>query len=626
MDLLLEDNKIEWQGSLRATYDKYFHPDVLDLTSKEMFDMLSNGDIFDAFQMSSLVARNAMRKIEPETFDEVAITNTIIRLQTDGEQPIDKFVRYKKDIQEWYNDMNKYGLSKEEIHLMEKHLLPRTGITDTQEILMNIIIDPEIANGGLGFANKFRKSVGKKDQKKIANACSEFYEVMKDNGQSEKFAQYIIEEQFALQFNYAFSLPHVVGYTLILMIEMNIAFKWGLEYWKTACLTVNSGLEGDLNKGADFGEVSTAVNSMKEDIVSPDINKSQMKFVAKDGKVLYALKPIMGLDVNTLDAIIENRPFSSLEDFYERLVDTKLTSPKKTIILIKAGAFDSISDVDRRHTMANLVKLIVPQKDKVTMTQLPYVRHILPNEFSDKLDLFDFRNRIEGRNKEQMNKDIEKTFISKYSKEVEFDFVDGELKIDMKSWKKFYDKSMKPLKEELKKPLYAEEFTRQKRKEYWLEECSGSVAEWEIETILFNTDNFVIDTEQVNDRHRISEFRNLKDTPLLGRNKRGFPEYELSAITGVVVNNNTQKKYISLLTKESGVVIIKMNKKSYAKYHEKLENDGSWFERGTKLVCIGYKNGESFQLRGNNIYRKPLIKVNGSKNYTYQNEKSIDRD
>lgn len=419
---------------------------------------------------------------------------------------------------------------------------------------------------------------------------------------------------------------HVSGYTLILMIEMNIAFKWGVEYWQTACLSVNSGLEGDVSKGADFGEVSTAVNSMKEDIVSPDINKSQMKFIAKDGKVLYALKPIMGLDVNTLDAIIENRPFKSLEDFYERLVETKLTSPKKAITLVKSGAFDNISDVDRRHTMANLVKLVIPQKDKITMTQLPYVRHILPNEFSNKLDLFDFRNRIEGRNKEQMNKDIEKIFISKYSKEVEFDFVDGELKIDMKSWKKFYDKSMKPLKEELKKPLYAEEFTRQKRKEYWLEECSGSVAEWEIETILFNTDNFVIDTEQVNDRHRISEFRNLKDTPLLGRNKRGFPEYELSAITGVVVNNNTQKKYISLLTKESGVVIIKMNKKSYAKYHEKLENDGSWFERGTKLVCIGYKNGESFQLRGNNIYRKPLIKINGSKNYTYQNEKSIDRD
>ena len=626
MDLLLEDGKIEYKGSLRKTYDAYFHPDVLDLTSKEMFDMLSNGDIFDAFQMSSLVARNAMRKIEPETFDEVAITNTIIRLQTDGEQPIDKFVRYKKDIQEWYNDMNKYGLSKEEIHLMEKHLLPRTGICDTQEILMNIIIDPEIADGGLGFANKFRKSVGKKDQKKIANACSEFYKVMKDNGQSEKFAQYIIEEQFALQFNYAFSLPHVVGYTLILMIEMNIGFRFGLEYWQTACLSVNSGLEGDITKGADFTEVSKAVNDMKEDILPPDINKSQMKFITKDGKTLFSLKAIAGLDVNTLDAILENRPFKSLEDFYTRMVETKLISPKKSITLIKSGAMDSLEDKERRLIMADLVKMIIPQKDKLTMVQLPYVRHILPSELSKLLDLYDFRNRIEGRNKEKMNEEIEKLFITHYSKEVEYEFKDGQLNIDMKSWKKYYDKAIKPLKEELKKEEYAKEFTKQKRKEYWLEECSSTFEEGEIETILFNTENFIIDTELVSQRHEISEFKDLRNAPFKGKNSRGFPEYEISAIVGVSIGYNHTKKLVYLLTKESGVVIIKMNKKSYAKYHEKLENDGSWFERGTKLVCIGYKNGESFQLKGNNIYRKPLIKVNGSKNYTYQNEKSIDRD
>lgn len=622
MDLLLEDGKIEYKGSLRKTYDAYFHPDVLDLTSKEMFDMLSNGDIFDAFQMSSLVARNAMRKIEPETFDEVAITNTIIRLQTDGEQPIDKFVRYKKDIQEWYNDMNKYGLSKEEIHLMEKHLLPRTGICDTQEILMNIIIDPEIADGGLGFANKFRKSVGKKDQKKIANACSEFYKVMKDNGQSEKFAQYIIEEQFALQFNYAFSLPHVVGYTLILMIEMNIAHRFGLEYWKTACLSVNSGIEGDVSKGADFTEVSKAVNDMKEDILPPDINKSQMKFITKDGKTLFSLKAIAGLDVNTLDAILENRPFKSLEDFYIRMVETKLVSPKKSITLIKSGAMDSLEDKERRLIMADLVKMVIPQKDKITMVQLPYVRHVLPSKFDKLLALYDFRNRIEGRNKEKMNEEIEKLFITHYSKEVEYEFKDGQLNIDMKSWKKYYDKAIKPLKEELKKEEYAKEFTKQKRKEYWLEECSSTFEEGEIETILFNTENFIIDTELVSERHEISEFKNLRNAPFKGKNSRGFPEYEISAITGVVIGNNHQKRLAYLLTKDSGVVILKMSSKVYTHYHEKLEGDKSWFEKGTMLVVLGYKNGEAFQIRGNNIYRKPIIKMEKRKGeYVYKNEK-----
>lgn len=206
-DLLIKDGKIEWKGSLRKTYDAYLHPDVIDLESPGMYDMLEQGEIFDAFQMSSLVARNAMRKIKPRTFNEIAITNTIIRLQTEGEQPIDKFVRYKNNIQEWYQDMDKYGLTKHEQTLMERHLLERTGICDTQEIIMQIIIDEDIANGGLEFANRFRKSIGKKDDKKIRKAVDEFYQYMQENGHRKEFAEYIIEEQFSLQFNYAFSLP-----------------------------------------------------------------------------------------------------------------------------------------------------------------------------------------------------------------------------------------------------------------------------------------------------------------------------------------------------------------------------------------------------------------------------------
>ena len=620
MDLLLEDGKIEWQGNLRKTFNRYFHPDVLDLKSKDMFKMLSKGEIFDAFQMSSLVARNAMRKIKPNTFDEVAITNTIIRLQTEGEQPIDKFVRYKQNINEWYQDMDKYGLTKHEQELMEKHLLPRTGICDTQEILMNIIIDPNIANGGLTFANKFRKSVGKKDEKKIENASQEFMKIMKENSQREEFARYILEEQFALQFSYAFSLPHVVAYTLVLMIEMNIAYKYGVGYWKTACLNINSGLEGDLTKGTDYTEVSKAVNSMRDSIILPNINKSQLKFTAQDGEVLYGLKPIIGLDTNTLDAIIENRPFKSLEDYYARMIDTKLTSTKKTISLIKSGAMDNLEDMDRRHIMAELVKLEIPQKDKVTMVQLPYYRDIIPSEFNKLLELHDFRSRIKGKNKEPMNKDIEQEFIKKYSKHVDYKFTD-ELEIDIKSFEKYYNKEIKPLKEEIKKPVYAQEFTKKKRQEYWLKECQGSISEWEIDTILFNSDEFVIDTEQVSERHKITEFDDLKNLPFIGTNERGFREYEISAITGVVVGYNNQKKLVYVLTKESGVVTIKMSRKKYTHYQEKTESDDSWWLRGTKLVLLGYKNGEAFYVKGNQIYRKPVIKINGSKKYSYQNDK-----
>lgn len=414
---------------------------------------------------------------------------------------------------------------------------------------------------------------------------------------------------------------HVSGYTLILMIEMNISYRYGVDYWKTACLNINAGLEGDLTKGTDYEEVSTAVNSMKEDIIPPDINKSQLKFVTKNGKVLYALKPIMGLDKNTLDAILDNRPFDSLQDYYERMIQTKLTSTKKTIALVKSGAFDELEDKNRKQIMGELVKLEIPQKDKVTISQLPYYRHIVPKEFNSLLKLHEFRSRIQGRNKEPMNKEIEQEFVKDYAKHVNYDFVDGKLDIDIKDFNKYYNKKIKPLKEEIKKEKYAQEFTKRKRVEYYLEECYGTVPEWEIETILFNTDEFVVDVEQVNKKYETTNFNNLENEPLLQYNNRGFPEYEISAITGVVIGYNHQKKLVHLLTEKSGVVIIKMNKKKYAHYHEKLENDASWFTRGTKLVVLGYKKGNAFVMRGNRIYRKPLIKINGNKNYTYQNEK-----
>ena len=55
MDLLLEHGKIEWQGSLKETYNKYFHPDVLEMNDVEMYEMLFDGDIISAFQFETPV-------------------------------------------------------------------------------------------------------------------------------------------------------------------------------------------------------------------------------------------------------------------------------------------------------------------------------------------------------------------------------------------------------------------------------------------------------------------------------------------------------------------------------------------------------------------------------------------
>ena len=204
-----------------------------------------------------------------------------------------------------------------------------------------------------------------------------------------------------------------------------------------------------------------------------------------------------------------------------------------------------------------------------------------------------------------------KTRCKHYHKEAELNFFNDE-----------YIPLHNECKEEIKKDRYAKEFTRQKRKEYWLKECYGTIPEWEIETILFNSDEFVIDNKKVNERFELSDFKELKNNPILKRNVRGFIDYEISAISGVVVGNNHIKRIVYLLTENSGVVPIKVSRKNYTTYQEKTTNDGSWWDRGSLLVVLGYKSGASFNMRGNNIYRKPVIKIEKNRGeYNYRNEK-----
>lgn len=54
MNYMLEDGLMEWQGSLRKTYDKYLNPKVLDYTNEEMWSMASDGKISSLFQLTKV--------------------------------------------------------------------------------------------------------------------------------------------------------------------------------------------------------------------------------------------------------------------------------------------------------------------------------------------------------------------------------------------------------------------------------------------------------------------------------------------------------------------------------------------------------------------------------------------
>ena len=199
VDLLLKHRVIEWQGSIRETYNKYLHPDVIDYTSNEMWDKCCRGEIIDLFQFVTQVGGQCIKKAQPRTLLELASANSIMRLVTDKEeQPIDLYVKYKNDIGEWYSLLDQYGLNNEEVRVLEKHLLPLYGVCDTQESLMRLLMDKGITNFTLSEADYARKVIGKKLFKQIEDLKNMYYTKGRENQTRECMLNYVWEECISL--------------------------------------------------------------------------------------------------------------------------------------------------------------------------------------------------------------------------------------------------------------------------------------------------------------------------------------------------------------------------------------------------------------------------------------------
>jgi DNA polymerase-3 subunit alpha len=66
IQLLQKDNLIEPDLSLREVYNKYLHPDVLDIKNQRLWDALSNGEVLDVFQFSTGVGLATAKQVKPQ--------------------------------------------------------------------------------------------------------------------------------------------------------------------------------------------------------------------------------------------------------------------------------------------------------------------------------------------------------------------------------------------------------------------------------------------------------------------------------------------------------------------------------------------------------------------------------
>lgn len=634
IELLIKHNVIEDKGSLKATYDAYLHPTKLEYEDPDMWQLLYDGEITNAFQMETLVGRTAVQKVQPHKLQEIIATNSLMRLSCDGEQPIDRFVKHKKDITLWYEEMHKWGLNEDEIHVLEKHLLKSYGVANTQEDLMRLAMDEKIANFTLLEANKLRKAIAKaKAKNMIEPMMNLFVEKGLENGNRMKLLAYVWEIQVKPSYGYAFSEPHVAAYSIILLQEMNLVYKFGALYWKTACLSINSGnINEETNKNSDYGAIAKAIGNMpKGFVLPPDINKAGMEFEAMpdQNKAMYSLNAILTLGEDICKYIIQNRPYTSFEDFLDKCFYTKLVPQTKIINLIKAGSFEGI-DGNKYKTMIKFINIVCPPNEKsLTTANIPklYEYKLIPDKFYEQVELYYFRKTV--FNKKNRIKDINKStglylipdkcikvFENKYSIifSESMEILEEGICLNNKKFDKIYNNKIEIFKKWLAEDKTKLALNNYEKKLLWNKYCSGSLEKWDMDSICYYHDQHELDFIPISKYFNIVNFNTLPTEPVVQevvrKKKYTYNKYELHTISGTVVEKDKNHYTINVLT-QFGVVDVKLGAGQYAYYDRKIGDEESWLKRGNKLVIVGYRMGQTFYPKKYNdsTYAHTIMKI-----------------
>ena len=638
LNMLSEYNEVDQNLSLRQLYDKYLHPDVLPIDDDKMWDTLAEGKVLKLFQFDSQVGSQTVKLLRPRSPREMANCNSVMRLmaaEKGGETPTERYKRMKDNMSQWYDEMRRWRISPADQKILEKYYLETYATPAQQEDMMMILMDENICNFSLKEANDARKICAKKQMNRI----EELHELVLSKATSKQLGEYVWETAIKPQMGYSFSLIHSLAYSFVGLQTIYLATYFDPVYWNTACLRVDAGLDEDAS--SNYGKIAKAVGNIIHRGIPMsliDINKSGYMFEpdVETGSIIYGLKGLNGVSGEIIQEIIENRPYEGLEDFQEKV---KVKKPV-LISLIKSGAFDKFGN--REDIMRDYIWSICEPKKRITLQNFNGLmeRNLIPEELNFEKRLFIFNKALRKYCKLDDVYTLVDNYYEFYEEFFDVDLVevyDGYLSINQEIWKKLYTKGMDKAREYFK--VHQNELLDQLNQtlfdEVWDKYAAGSLASWEMDSLgFYYHDHPLTNIDKLS--YNIVPYNQQSENPLVERtfkrNGIDIPLFKTFRIVGAVVAKDDNKSCISLLTPESGVITVKMNRDYYARLNRQMSQiqpDGTkkvmekgWFTRGTLLMVNGFKRSGMFftkayrHTKSHQCYRIFNIKENGKVDMT----------
>lgn len=634
--MLQDYGEIDSELSLREVYDKYFHPNVLPINEDKYWKALQENNVLNIFQFDSDVGSQAAKKIKPQSILEMADANGLMRLMTaekGQESPMDKYIRFKNNINLWYQEMNEYGLTEKEQKILEPYFKQSYGVPPSQEQLMKMLMDKDICHFTLAEANNARKIVGKKQMSKIPSLRQQVL----DQAASPCLGHYVWNCGIGPQMGYSFSVIHALAYSFIGFQTIYIATRWNPIYWNTACLIVNSGsleeeesFEEDEDgyivekkeKSTDYSKIAKALGDIinkgiKVSLV--DINKSDYSFQpdVDNNEILFGMKALNNIGGPIIEQIKNNRPYMNIADFMNRCPLNK----SAMISLIKSGAFDKVdkkyaeeNNIETRlWTMTYYLSKVCDAKKRLTLQNFNGLiqYNLIPVDLDFQKRVFLFNKYLKNNKKVGkyyvFDEECQKFYNNFFDLDL-LEVINGITCILQTKWDKIYQNVMGTAREYIQKNQkeMLEKFNNLLFQESWNKYAKGNISSWEMESLCFYYHEHEL--KNVNSqKYGLINFFDLPTEPIIEtvfkRNGKDIPIFKTFKIVGTVINKNDNKSSITLLTL-FGVVNVKFTKDYFAMFNRQLseiQEDGSkkitekgWFTRGTKVMITGFRRDDTF--------------------------------
>lgn len=636
LDLLVNQGYIKPGTSLKETYENTIGVYRLERKDLKMWQMIWNHDIHSLFQMEKQSGIQGISLIKPRNINDLTVLNSVIRLMASekgGEQPLNMWARYRANINQWYDEMRRYGLTQEEISWLANHDAVTDGICESQEGLMLLVQEDKLGGNSLTFADKCRKGIAKKQGKLFEECEQAYYKNASEKGCSDKLVHYVWDVLLAPQRGYSFNRSHCLAYSLVGLQEMNLCFKYPIIFWNCACLITDS---GGTDKGTDYAKMAQAMGKMINSGVKIslcDINKSDYAFIPEvsSNKILYGLKGVTTVNNDLIKEIIEHRPYVSMQDFLNKVNVNK----QAMIALIKGGAFDEFYDT-RYRAMVEYIWMTCDKKKRLTLQNMPgLIRNgLLPEDTEEQITarrIYEFNRYLKAECKNGENYRLTTRAIDFLSELGGFDEPAAAGQLSVKAWDKFYQGWMDVFRNWIKSDTEGilDKLNTKIFMADWEKYAKGTLSSWEMEALCFYYHDHEL--KNVNKtKYGIVNYSDLPEEPEVEKFfKRGnsqIPIYKLNVICGTAIAKDKTKHTVYLLT-EDDVVAVKFNSEHFALFDKQVSRrnpDGtrtvvekSWFNRGNKLLIQGIRQGDQFRTKKyassklHQLYHIDEIKDNG---------------